>query len=297
MSIITVSRGSYSRGKEIAEKVAARLGYECIAREAVIEASSQFNIPEVRLVRAVHDAPSVLDRFTSGKERYVAYVRAALLRHLHRDNVVYHGLAGQFFLRGISHVLKVRVLADMKDRVAFVRARDNVSEEFARLIIEKDDRERRKWSKHLYGIDTSDPNLYDLVLHIGHMTVEDAVDVVCNAVELEHFRTTPESQQELEDLLLASEVKAKLVDIRADISVCACDGIVVVNTVVPLLQEEILAKKMRESAEGMPGLKELRINAVPPPLMDSRSAKSRIAEDGARLELHEDESVVSKGSG
>jgi hypothetical protein len=32
MSIITISRGSYTKGKEIAEKVAKKVGYECIAR-------------------------------------------------------------------------------------------------------------------------------------------------------------------------------------------------------------------------------------------------------------------------
>jgi hypothetical protein len=93
MSIITISRGSYSRGKEVAEKLAQALGYECISREILLEASQQFNIPEIKLVRAIHDAPSVLERFTYGKERYVAYIRASLLKHMEKDRVVYHGLA------------------------------------------------------------------------------------------------------------------------------------------------------------------------------------------------------------
>ena len=117
MSIVTISRGSYSRGKEVAEKVAQKLGYECISRDILLEASEQFNIPEIKLVRAIHDAPSVLDRFTYGKDRYVAYIRAALLKHVQKDNVVYHGLAGHLFLEGIPHVLKVRIIADLEDRI------------------------------------------------------------------------------------------------------------------------------------------------------------------------------------
>ncbi|NIM21548.1 MAG: cytidylate kinase-like family protein, partial [Candidatus Latescibacteria bacterium] len=58
MSIVTISRGSYSRGKEVAEKVAEKLGYECISRDVIIEACDEFNVPEVKLVRAIHDAPS-----------------------------------------------------------------------------------------------------------------------------------------------------------------------------------------------------------------------------------------------
>ena len=64
MSIVTISRGSYSKGKEVAENVAQRLGYECIARDAIIDASKEFNIPEIKLIRAIHDAPSILERQT-----------------------------------------------------------------------------------------------------------------------------------------------------------------------------------------------------------------------------------------
>jgi hypothetical protein len=97
MAVITISRGSYSRGKEIAEKVAERLNYDCISRDILIEASEHFNTPEIKLIRAIHDAPSILDRFSQGKERYIAYVREALLEYAENDNVVYHGLAGHFF--------------------------------------------------------------------------------------------------------------------------------------------------------------------------------------------------------
>jgi hypothetical protein len=41
MAIITISRGSYSKGKEVAEKVAEHLGYECLSREVILDASGQ----------------------------------------------------------------------------------------------------------------------------------------------------------------------------------------------------------------------------------------------------------------
>ena len=36
MSIITISRGCYSRGKEVGEKLAQALGYECTSREILL---------------------------------------------------------------------------------------------------------------------------------------------------------------------------------------------------------------------------------------------------------------------
>ena len=268
MAIITISRGSYSRGKEVAEKVAEKLGYECIAREVLLEASEQFNIPETKLVRAIHDAPSILERFAYGKEKYIAYIQSALLRHVRRDNIVYHGLAGQFFLTGISHVLKVRIISDWDDRVALEMERGSISQKEAERILKSDDEQRRKWSKHLYGIDTSDPSLYDIVLNIKSLTTDDALDIICHTVGLPHFQTTTESQKTLEDLLLASEVKVALLDIKPDIDVSARDGIVLVNTKADISQEEHLAHRIREIGESVPGVKEIRINAHPRQVWD-----------------------------
>ena len=117
MPVITISRGSYSRGKDVAEKLAKQLGYDCISREVILEASEQFNIPQLQLLKAVRDAPSILDRYRFGKERYVAYVRAALLRRVQRGDLVYHGFAGHFFLQQIPFALNVRILAGTEDRL------------------------------------------------------------------------------------------------------------------------------------------------------------------------------------
>jgi len=187
MSIITISRGSYSGGEEIAEKVAKKMGYDHISREILLDASEMFNIPEIKLARAINDAPSILDRFNNGKEMYVTYIQAALLKYLREDNIVYHGLAGHFFVRDIKHVLKVRIIADMDDRIRTEMLRENISEEKAIKTIKKDDEQRRKWSLFLYGIDTWDNSLYDFILHIKNITTDDAADIICHTALLEHF--------------------------------------------------------------------------------------------------------------
>ena len=88
MAIITISRGSYSKGREVAEKVAKRLGYQVVSRDVLLDALELFHIPEVKLVRAIHDAPSVLDRFSHGRYRYLAYIQSALLQRATADNLV-----------------------------------------------------------------------------------------------------------------------------------------------------------------------------------------------------------------
>ncbi|MDR3569957.1 MAG: cytidylate kinase-like family protein [Syntrophobacteraceae bacterium] len=212
MAVITISRGSYSHGREVAEKVCARLGYHCVSREIILKASEHFNTPEIELTRAVHDAPSILERFTYGKERYVAYFREALLHHLIEDNVIYHGLSGQFFVKGVSHALRVRIIADIKDRLALEMQHGGGGSEADNLkLLIKDDEQRRRWSHYLYGIDTRDPSLYDLVIHVGRVSTDDAVEIVADAVSKSCFQTTAESQKAMELLFKAAQVQAALV--------------------------------------------------------------------------------------
>ena len=267
MSIITISRGSYSKGKEVAEKVAQELGYECISRDVLIEASDQFHIPEIKLVRAIHDAPSVFNRFTHGKEKYIAYIRAAILEHMKKDNSVYHGLAGHFFLQGIPHVLKVRIIADMEDRVREEMKRENIPAEEARHILQKDDSERRKWGLQLYGQDTWDSSLYDLVVHIKTKTVDDAVSLILHSVKLPCYHTTPESQNRIDDLALAAEAKAALVDKFPDSKTSADKGVVHVKIDAPPIQEEQIIKNVKEILSKIEGIEDVWVHITPFPLI------------------------------
>ncbi len=208
MAIITISRGSYYRGREVAEKLAAKLGYDCISREILLAASQEFNIPEIKLVRAIEDAPKILERFTSDKrKKYVAYIRAALLKHVQKDNVVYHGLFGNFFLQDIPHVLKVRIVGNLEARIADEVEREGISQAKAREILVRDDEERRKWALSLYGADTWDATYYDMVLHLKSITVDDAVSLIMHALQFNAFQTTPESQQAVDNLVEATRME------------------------------------------------------------------------------------------
>lgn len=263
MSIITISRGSYSWGTEIAEKVAHRLGYVCVSRDILLEASENFNTSELNLERAIHDAPSLLDRFSNDKERYVAYVKAALLRLFREDNVVYHGLAGHFFVQGIDHALKVRITVDMLDRVRLAMTGRNIAEREAFQLLREDDEQRRRWSLWLYGHDTIDPHLYDLVLHLKRLTTDDAADIICRTVNSDGFRTSPKSQQQILDIALAAEVRAALVETVPDVYVRANRGNVYVHAKVNSLVQEDFQADLSERISGVSGVGRVAVSLDP----------------------------------
>jgi cytidylate kinase len=209
MSVIVISKGSYSHGGEVAKKVAQRLGFDCISRDILLNTSKKFNIPELRLIRAIEDAPSFLEKYTFGREKYIKYIKAAILNALAKGNIIYHGFAGHFFVGDISHVLKVRIIADMKERIAYMMKRENVSRENAVQLVKKVDEERTKWSLKLYGIDTWDTRLYDLVINIGKITLDHAVDLICQTVQQKAFQPTAESRKQIAKLAREALLEAE----------------------------------------------------------------------------------------
>jgi cytidylate kinase len=268
MAIITISKGSYSKGQEVAEKVAERLNYQSVSREVILEASEDFNIPELKLTRALHDAPSIFERFTFSRERYLAYISSEILKHFQQDNVVYHGLAGHFFVRHIAHVLKVRIIADFEARVKMEMERESVSREQAAARLEKDDHERREWSRKLYGVDTRDSSLYDLVIHIHKLKVDDAVDLICQTAARAQFKATPESQRALDDLTLAARVRAAVVDHYPKIKVVADGGVAMVHVQASGSLEPEIVEEIRELALKVPGVQGVQVHLVPTSLYE-----------------------------
>lgn len=263
MGIITISRGSYSRGKEIAHKLSKKLGYECISREILLKASKDFNVPEVKIVQAIQDAPSVLDKLKYGKKKYIAFIRKALLEHIQKDNVVYHGLAGHFFTQGIPNILKVRITANMDYRINTVMKRENVSKEKARQIIQKIDTERSKWSMQLYGVDTKSPELYDVVLHIDCLKVDGTVNLLNNLSRRACFQTTTESKNKLKDMLIAAEAYSVIVDKFPDANVKSKDGVIIISLESSLSVEEKLSRKFEKLLKNIDGVKEVKTFVIP----------------------------------
>ncbi len=264
MAIITISRGSYSKGKEVAEGVAAKLEYKCISRDVLLEASEQFNVPEIKLVQAIHDAPSILDRLTHGKTYYISYIQAALLDHARKDNVVYHGLAGHILLKGIEQVLKVRILADLNLRISEVMQREQVDAKEAHSVISKIDEERRKWTRRLYGVDPWDPALYDLVICIDKIKVAGAVDLICEAASQEPFGITESVKRKLEDLALSCKVRSDLLDLDRSVVVTSEYGNVIVHTKVDDRKAGKLDEKARLLASSIEGIHNIEVRVAQP---------------------------------
>lgn len=211
MSIIAISRGTFSGGEALAKRVAERLGYQCLSRETNLEAAAkEYGVPAADLVAAMEKRPSFWHRMVGERTAHLAFVRATLCEHAKADNLVYHGLAGHLLLPGVAHVIRVRVIADMDYRIKAARQQQELGHAEALAYIERVDRERRQWVRFLFGVEWDDPNLYDVVLNLSRMGAGTACETVARLTECEEFAPTAESRRAMENLRLASRVRARL---------------------------------------------------------------------------------------
>jgi len=123
---------------------------------------------------------------------------------------VYHGLAGHFLMRGIPQILKVGIVAPLKQRAETFMKRKNVGFAEAVRSIERWDEMRRKWVRFLYRVDWLDPSLYDMVINIGSIGVQSACDLVIFTMDREEFKELPERQGMIDEFALAAKVQLQL---------------------------------------------------------------------------------------
>jgi cytidylate kinase len=213
MAIITISRGTMSGGRLLAEMLAGSLGYRCVSREIVVEAAGAFGVPEGRLLEAIEKGPSFFQKLTFQKERYLAYIQATLCEYAKDDDLIYHGHGGHLLLAGVSHVLRVRIVATMSYRIKAAVKQFGFSETEAVKYIRRVDKDRVKWTNFLYGRDWRSPDLYDIVFNLEGADLDFICEMVRHAIKQPQFQTTQESRKAMANLLTASRVRAALAGI------------------------------------------------------------------------------------
>ena len=172
MSIITISRGTRSGGMDLADCLSKRLGYKQLSREEVIaESAKKYNIIENFLSDKLAKAPNLWQKFTNKHKRYMIFIQCALLDIIKDDNFIYHGYAGQLLLKGLPHVLKIRIEAPMEYRIKAVKSEFNYDDSQTIAYIQKVDQERERWVKMLYNENWHDPSIYDMCMNMQNMSM------------------------------------------------------------------------------------------------------------------------------
>jgi cytidylate kinase len=216
MAIVTIAHVTGSGGPEIGTAVAERLGYRYVDREMLSAAATKYGVQEERLTQLDETKPSLLERFDVETRQYITVIQSALFDVAEQDQVVINSRGGQILLRGVPHVLRVRVIApfDLRVRRVMTKMTGQMSESVdfrtTAEMVRRSDQEKFGRMRYLYDVDWGDSSLYDLVLNTERLSVEAAVDVITGLARRAELQATPESRQMVQDRALASRVRSAL---------------------------------------------------------------------------------------
>ena len=216
MSIVTVSHEIGAGGPEIGQKLAQRLGLHYVDQELISEAALRYGLLEEKLSSLDESKPSLFERFDAETRRYITVLQTALYEFAEKDRVVLMGRSGQYLLRGIPHVFRVRVMAPFDLRVKRLGKRlseqmgEHTNPRMVHDMARRDDMEKAGRMRYLYEVDVRDPALYDLVLNTEKLSIDASVELIAGVLQRPDMATTPAGQEIVADRALASRVQAAL---------------------------------------------------------------------------------------
>ena len=195
--VITINREVGSGGRTVGRKLAEKLGVK-YCDKAVIEGLTQkFGLSPERIEEIKAQKKSWWNDITNYYNTLVNSAELPMEAEVKLDNeslyetekhilqelaaqtsCVVAGRTGFMVFRQWPNHLSIFIQASMENRVRRVMARQNVSEQEARSIIEKMDASREVYIKKYEDTSRYDTRNYQLVLSMDDLSEDDAVEVI-----------------------------------------------------------------------------------------------------------------------
>jgi cytidylate kinase len=195
--VITVSAPLGAGGDQVAQRLAGQLNLPFVDRAIPAAVAEQLSVPlasaqardERResgalrlLVSAANTEPlfglEVAAIDFDDEDQFRLATEVSLWKLAASSGGVILGRVGAVILAGHPRAIHVRVAASRVTRCRRVREYGGLDEPAALRLIDRTDRARAGYARHLYGADLSDPDLYDLIVATDKLSIDDAAEVV-----------------------------------------------------------------------------------------------------------------------
>ncbi len=268
MAIVTISHEIGAGGPEIGQQLAERVGCRYVDHDLISDAAQRYGLLEEKLSHLDESKPSLFERFDAETRRYITVIQTALYEFAEQDNVVLMGRGGQWLLRGIPHVLRVRVMAPFELRVKRLTKKlagpmgEQTNPRTVTELVRRDDTEKAGRMRYLYEVDISDPALYDLIINTEKLSVAAAVELIAGLVRRPELQTAGAAAQLVADRALASRVQVALATHpetrKYRVTVEARTGVVTLEGTAALDEAVDVARAVE-------GVREVKARQVEPP--------------------------------
>lgn len=207
MAVITLSRQLESGGDDVAHLLCEKLGYQYCDKNMMAEIGEEIGLAAGVVQSAVEFKPAakgLLERWFGSTPRLTggdpsSWTFPALNEALQdltianlvdiinaayqKGNMVIVGRGGMAALQDKPDVLHVRIQAPMKLRVERLQKHQGVGLEEAQRLIRERDLSDVEWIKRYFGLDSHDPQLFDIIISTAKFTPQRAADLIVDALE------------------------------------------------------------------------------------------------------------------
>jgi two-component system, OmpR family, response regulator CpxR len=256
MPVIGIFSGTFCRQEPVVQKLHEQTGYEIASDSNMVKKASELcGIAESKIERAFSAKTSVFNNFTHERERSIAHMMLAVAQILQKDKVIFSGFSSQLIPQNVSHVLRVCLIADLKFRKTMAGSETDLTEKDAAALIRKQDEDRAVWVETQFGTtDPWHPSLYDMVIPMDKMDVEQAVATILDHLNSDLLQPGDVSRKAAQDFLLAASVGAALTREGHNAQVDALDGAVTITINKHVLMLSRLEDELKSIAARVPGV-------------------------------------------
>jgi hypothetical protein len=182
---LAISREAGANGGELALHIAKHLPWRVFDRELLDYLAEKQHWSRLSLEFVDEKTSSWfhemfgkwLDRQLVSQAEYVRGLGRTVLVAAQHESVIFVGRGVQFILPRESGST-VRIIAPLKQRIETIMQLRNCSRHEAERFIEVTDQGRREFVQRYFHHDIADPHLYDLVINLAHVSLEEAADLI-----------------------------------------------------------------------------------------------------------------------
>src|ERR671923_278496 len=171
-------------GPEIGMALGTKCGYRYVDQELLQDAGRRYGLAEERLSHLDESKPTIFERFDAETRHHITVLQTTLLELAELDNAVFMRGGGQWLLRGVPHVLRVRLIAPFEHRVkqwikrVAAMTGETANQRAAADFVRRDDSEKSGRMRYLYEVDINDPLLYELIVNTEQVRHEAVVELL-----------------------------------------------------------------------------------------------------------------------
>ena len=201
MAVITLSRQFGAGGLTVGKMIAKKMNYALYDEEIIQLVAEKAKVSREWVKSVEKESGRRFQKLLSGlvarrvverilddekgyidEEIYVDMLQIVIKKIAAEGNAVVVGRGGQYILREMENVIHLLLVADLKDRIDFIRGHYKLRQKQAATVVASEDKRRMNLYRKFGKEDYDHPVLYHMVFNTSKIDLEKVCTTACNLV-------------------------------------------------------------------------------------------------------------------